>query len=92
MAAQPCPSCPHAAVTPQNAHTDIPNTPHTPSPCAFLTHTHVHTNAHTFLSSQVLGGNTALALLLTIATNLASVFTLPFLLPWALKVGVARGA
>ncbi|EFJ43689.1 hypothetical protein VOLCADRAFT_106693 [Volvox carteri f. nagariensis] len=36
--------------------------------------------------TQVLGGNTALALLLTISTNMASVFTLPFVLPWAMKV------
>ncbi|KAG2483005.1 hypothetical protein HYH03_018086 [Edaphochlamys debaryana] len=41
--------------------------------------------------TQVLGGNTALALLLTIATNLASVFTLPLLLPWALKATAAIG-
>ncbi|PNW78481.1 hypothetical protein CHLRE_09g395700v5 [Chlamydomonas reinhardtii] len=41
--------------------------------------------------TQVLGGNTALALLLTIATNLASVFTLPFLLPWALKTTASIG-
>eukprot|EP00198_Chlamydomonas_reinhardtii_P005158 XP_001694494.1 predicted protein [Chlamydomonas reinhardtii] len=39
-----------------------------------------------WVAEAVLGGNTALALLLTIATNLASVFTLPFLLPWALKL------
>ncbi|KAG2432615.1 hypothetical protein HXX76_008955 [Chlamydomonas incerta] len=41
--------------------------------------------------TQVLGGNTALALLLTISTNLASVFTLPFLLPWALKTTASIG-
>ncbi|PNH11225.1 putative sodium/metabolite cotransporter BASS4, chloroplastic [Tetrabaena socialis] len=41
--------------------------------------------------TQVLGGSTALALLLTIASNLASVFTLPFLLPWALQASAALG-
>ncbi|KXZ50123.1 hypothetical protein GPECTOR_18g97 [Gonium pectorale] len=41
--------------------------------------------------TQVLGGNTALALLLTISTNLVSVFTLPLLLPWALKTSAALG-
>jgi hypothetical protein len=40
-------------------------------------------------SPQILSGNTALALLLTIASNVTSVVTLPLLLPWALK---ARGA
>ncbi|GLC58594.1 hypothetical protein PLESTB_001378400 [Pleodorina starrii] len=41
--------------------------------------------------TQVLGGNTALALLLTIATNLTSVFTLPFILPWALQTSASLG-
>lgn len=38
----------------------------------------------------MLGGNTALALLLTISSNIAAVFTLPFLLPAALQVGGRR--
>ncbi|GLI65334.1 hypothetical protein VaNZ11_008880, partial [Volvox africanus] len=41
--------------------------------------------------TQVLGGNTALALLLTITTNMTSVFTLPFVLPWALQASAALG-
>ncbi|GIL76788.1 hypothetical protein Vretifemale_6259 [Volvox reticuliferus] len=41
--------------------------------------------------TQVLGGNTALALLLTISTNMTSVFTLPFVLPWALQASASLG-
>ena len=34
-----------------------------------------------------MGGNAALALLLTVGTNLAGIFTMPFLLCWLLDTG-----
>ncbi len=36
---------------------------------------------------QAVGGNTALALLLTVGTNLAGIFTMPFMLCWLLDTG-----
>ncbi|GBF95580.1 sodium metabolite cotransporter, chloroplastic-like [Raphidocelis subcapitata] len=41
--------------------------------------------------TQAVGGNAALALLLTVASNMLGVFTLPFLLPWLLGPGLAGG-
>ena len=37
--------------------------------------------------AQAVGGNTALALLLTVGTNLAGIFTMPFVLCWLLDTG-----
>ncbi|CAL5222608.1 g5001 [Coccomyxa viridis] len=37
--------------------------------------------------TQAVGGNTALALLLTVGTNLAGIFTMPFMLCWLLDTG-----
>ncbi len=36
---------------------------------------------------QAVGGNAALALLLTVGTNLVGIFTMPFVLCWALGAG-----
>ncbi len=36
---------------------------------------------------QAVGGNAALALLLTVGTNLAGIFTMPFMLCWLLDTG-----
>ena len=37
--------------------------------------------------AQAVGGNAALALLLTVGTNLAGIFTMPFMLCWLLDTG-----
>lgn len=46
-----------------------------------------HTEARAMLGAQAVGGNTALALLLTVGTNLAGIFTMPFVLCRLLDTG-----